>query len=113
MLTEVSIHLYGKPAWDLEIEVEFNAEKIINMGKYLNEWLPKVVEIGKKLIDNGWEYYGGLYDVNFTKNITKEETKEELKKLNVDLDCVNINEEEFEDEEESEDDENIKEEINV
>lgn len=85
--------LYGKPAWDMELERELDKDfsnMLRSVGDNRKEWLHKVADIYDKLINNGWEPYGTLYDIDFYKNISVEEAEEEFKKLGLEeyIDCI-------------------------
>lgn len=99
-MINLSIWLYGKPSWDMDIEGEedIDPERFIEQGDYLKEHLHNIAKIVKKLRSAGWGCYGTLYSLEFCKNSikTKKEAKEELKKLGVDEEISMI---EFEDEE--------------
>ena len=85
--------LYGKPAWDMELEGELDKDfsnVLRNIGYMHKEWLHKVADIYDELIENGWEAYGTLYDIDFYKNISVEKAEEEFKKLGLEeyIDCI-------------------------
>ena len=97
-MINVGVHLYGKPAWDMNIEGEedIDPDMLRTQGVYLREHLDNVARIVEKLNSTGWRCYGTLYSLEFSKEgISKGQAEKELKKLGV-LDEVNI--EEFEEE---------------
>lgn len=102
--SEISVGLYGKPAWDMGIEEKVDVEEIKARGEILGKWLPRAAEIIDKLVKNGWDAQGTLYDIMLYKEISVKDAKEELKKLEIDPDNeVDLREdesyEEYEDEE--------------
>lgn len=95
-MVNLIIWLYGKPAWDLEIEGEENIDPNIfrKHGKYLKGHLSLVANTTEKLQKAGWSCCGTLYTLEFYKeNVTKKETKKELQKLGIEFDLINIEEE--------------------
>ncbi len=104
-MIDVNIWLYGKPAWDMDIEGEEKFDPVMfkERGNNLKEWLYEVSDIVKKLQSDGWNVYGALYDLTATKESVKtmRDAKKELKRLGVDLKSVSLNE--WEDEERDED----------
>jgi hypothetical protein len=99
--SEVSIFLFGKPAWEIELEgadVDAGmADTFETLGKELNERLRWIAEVTRKLLRNEWEGSGGLYDIYFYKPIPVERAKAELTHLGVNPDDVNLEEVEPED----------------
>ena len=94
-MINISIWLYGKPSWDLPIEGKKEIDpKILKLhGEHLKKHLFNVAEILKKLKSKGWNCYGTLYTLDFSKEkTTKAEAKKELKELKIDLKLVNIEE---------------------
>jgi hypothetical protein len=85
MTVELGINLFGKPAWELEdLEgdlPEGYSEKLILLGDKLRKRLHDAAYIFDLLVKNGWQAYGTLYDINFTKDISLRASKAELKKL--------------------------------
>ena len=94
-MAKLSIWLYGKPSWDLEIEGKnkLNPKIFRIKGDYLKEHLYEVADTLKKLQSVGWnlvERYGALYSLElYRNNLTKEEARKELKKLKINLNLVN------------------------
>lgn len=80
------IYLFGKPAWELnnfenqDLKKEYS-QTLKKKGRELKERLEEIAEEFKKLIDNGWDASGGLYDIWFTKEISLEAAEKELKEL--------------------------------
>jgi hypothetical protein len=108
MTVELLIHLFGKPAWeleDLEGDLPENySEKLRQVGEDLKSRLNESADIFDKLVKNGWQPYGTLYDINFVKDVTLKEAEKELKKLGLQDYIENLTElekeEEWEEEEE-------------
>src|SRR3989344_256828 len=100
-MINISIGLYGKPSWDMDIESEeiTNGEMFRAQGKYLKEHLENVADIVEKLTGAGWSCSGTLYDLQFFKEsvINKSEAKKELKRLKINPKDIHI--EEYEEEE--------------
>ncbi len=97
-LVTVSVFLFGKPAWEIEglegspVDLELLGA-IAACGQELSRRLMRVAELGKKLVEKGWEGYGLLYDVEFYKGITLMDAEEELKALGIEPDEVSMREE--------------------
>lgn len=83
---------------DIEGKENFDPQILIEQGKYLKEDLERTANWLKILRENGWNYYGTLYDVVCSKDISLEEAKAELKRLKIDVNLENLEEieEEFE-----------------
>ena len=101
MTVEVSIFLFGKPAWEIEdLEGgELNntlIDEIRAKGKELNISLEATAETLAKLMKSGWEGSGTLYDVSLFKDIPLGEARKELAEMGLDPDLAF----EFEDDEE-------------
>ena len=103
-LVSVSVFLFGKPAWEIErlegsaIDLEL-LDEVAACGRELSMRLARAAELGKKLVERGWEGVGLLYDMDFYKSVSLREAEEEMKALGIEPDEVSIREE-FEDEEE-------------
>lgn len=99
-MINLSLHLYGKPEWELPGEDEaIDGDLLKAHGDDLREHLHKVADIVEKLKKNGWDYELALYSLEFFKEsiATKAEAKKELKRLKINLKQVNL--EELEEEE--------------
>lgn len=85
-MVELILHLFGKPAWELE-ELEGNrlgedfSEKLKALGDELKERLYSLADVHSVLVKNGWEARGGLYDIAYYKNISLKEAEKELKEI--------------------------------
>ena len=102
MGVEADLFLFGKPAWELDME-EASAEEIRKKGDEIKERLYRIAEIMEKLEQAGWERYSAsLYSISFYKEINEEEAKEELRRLGIDPEEVSLMEIEEEEEEEAE-----------
>ena len=105
MGVEADLFLFGKPAWELDME-EASAEEIRKKGDEIKERLYRIAAIMEKLEQAGWERYSAsLYSISFYKEINEEEAKEELRRLGIDpeeVSLMEIEEEEEEAEEEAE-----------
>ena len=108
MGVEADLFLFGKPAWELDME-EASAEEIRKKGDEIKERLYRIAEIMEKLEHAGWERYSAsLYSISFYKEINEEEAKEELRRLGIDPEEVSLMEIE-EEEEEAEEEEDLAE----
>lgn len=96
MTTEVCIHLFGKPEWEINTE-KASPNEIKNLGKDIAKRLEKAAKMMKILEKDGWDRSGGLYDISFFKDISKKEAKIQLKKIGIGLKEICLME--FEDEE--------------
>jgi len=94
-LVTVAIFLFGKPAWEIErlegstVTPELLGE-VAACGEELSRRLSRAAQVGKRLLDAGWEGLGLVYGIDFYKAITLKETQEELKDIGVNPDEVSI-----------------------
>ena len=100
-LSVVSVFLFGKPAWEIDLEMEDVDERMVealeNLGDELRERLHNQSRIIKLLLDNGWSGAGGLYDVSFYKDLSPDEARKELASLGIDprdIDVIELPEDE-------------------
>jgi len=101
MTVEVSIYLFGKPAWEIE---DFEGgeldealiEKIRKKGKELSQSLDEVADTLTRLMKKGWDGTGTLYDVSLFKDMSLGEARKELAEMGLDPSLAF----EFEDDEE-------------
>jgi hypothetical protein len=102
-LVTVSVFLFGKPAWEIErlegspVDLELLNE-VASCGKELCKRLARAAELGRKLVERGWEGVGLLYDIDFYKSVSLRDAEEELKALGIEPDEVAIREEPEDDE---------------
>jgi len=84
---EISIYLFGKPSWEMNIEGGKATPQMLRAkGEELKVRLYEAADVLEKLLKNGWtlvEAYGALYDLQLYKDITLKEAREELKKLGI------------------------------
>lgn len=101
-MINLSLHLYGKPEWDLPTDDKLiNGDLLRAHGDDLKEHLHKIADIVEKLKKNGWDCSLALYNLEFCKeNITKQEAEKELKRLNINLKEIDLEELESEEDEE-------------
>ena len=88
-MTEITIHLYGKPDWEINLD-EITGEQLKEHGKYLMEHLNKVGDYVIKLEENEWSRNGIIYDLCFCKDISIDEAKKELTQLGIDLEEISL-----------------------
>ena len=97
-MTHITVFVYGKPAWEMDLENQDVDERMIqaleNLGIELKERLHYISRMRKLMVDNGWTGEGGLYDISFYKDCSVEEAKTELKTLGIDPRGMDIEEEE-------------------
>lgn len=102
MTAEVSVHLFGKPSWEMDIEGgKATSQMLREKAVELKERLERAAEIFEKLEANGWslaKVYGSVYSLDFCKDVTLEEARTELSGLGVNLEEIDVRE--VEDEEE-------------
>lgn len=97
-LVTISVFLFGKPAWEIDrlegspVDLEL-LDEIASCGQELSRRLARATELGKKLVEGGWEGVGLLYDIDFYKTISLKDAEEELKVLGIEPDEVSIREE--------------------
>ena len=97
-LVVISVFLFGKPAWEIErlegSDVDHELlDQVESCGQELGKRLARVAEVGKKLLDKGWDGSGGLYDIDFHKAISLKEALEELRAMGIKSEEVTIREE--------------------
>jgi hypothetical protein len=96
-LVTISVFLFGKPAWEIDrlegspVDLQL-LDEIASCGEALGSRLTRASEIGRKLVEKGWEGVGLLYDIDFYKEIPLKEAEEELKALGIEPDEVSIRE---------------------
>ena len=104
-LVTVSVFLFGKPAWEIDglegspVDIELLNE-VASCGQELGRRLARAAELGRKLVERGWEGVGLLYDMDFYKSVSLRDAEEELKALGIEPDEVSIREE-YEDDDEA------------
>jgi hypothetical protein len=97
-LVTVSVFLFGKPAWEIEslegapVDLELLRE-VASCGQELSKRLARAAELGRKLVESGWEGVGLLYDIDFYKSVSLKEAEDELKDMGIEPDEVSIREE--------------------
>ena len=97
-LVTVSIFLFGNPVWEIEgmegapVDLVL-LDAIATCGQALRRRLERAAEIGRRLVENGWEGYGLLYDLEFYKTITITDAEHELTALGIAPDEVSLREE--------------------
>ncbi|HIH25488.1 hypothetical protein J4476_00075 [Candidatus Woesearchaeota archaeon] len=98
-MINISVWLYGKPAWDLNIEGsgDIDSAMLRERADELCNHLHVVADLVDKLVSNGWYCHGTLYSLEFSKdNIrVKEDAVKELNNLGIDPDNIDL--EEYED----------------
>ena len=102
---EINIWLFGKPAWEMEIEgVEINPDLLRIKAIELKERLETAADIIEKLQLAGYEVTGCLYDAVCSIDMKEEDDiRDFLSGLDISLDDVSLYEmsefdEDFEDE---------------
>jgi hypothetical protein len=97
-VTEVNLWLFGKPAWEMEIEGwkidEWTPEELEEKGKELQRRMQRKADITRNLLLNGWKGEGGLYTISFYKKAPIEKAKNELAALWIKPDEVSLEEHE-------------------
>ncbi len=102
-LVTISVFLFGKPAWEIDrlegspVDMEL-LDEIATCGQTLRKRLARAAELGRKLVERGWEGVGLLYDIEFYKGVSLKDAEDELRAIGVEPDEVSIREE-FEDSE--------------
>ena len=97
-LVAVSVFLFGKPAWEIdklegsEVTPEL-LDEIASCGKELERRLSRAAEVGRKLLNGGWEGLGLVYEVDFYKAVSLEDSERELNALGIEPGEVSIREE--------------------
>lgn len=72
--------------------------EISKCGEEIKTRLVRVSQIGRTLLNAGWDGCGLLYDLDFLKEVTLEEAKAELKALGINESEITLDEEDLEDE---------------
>jgi len=93
----VSIHLFLKPSWEMDIkDIDYIDPEILRRkGDELRERLHAAAEIVDKLQSDGWPRVFGhaaIYDLEFVWEGDGESAKERLVELSIDPDEVSIEE---------------------
>ncbi len=107
-LVTVSVFLFGKPAWEIEnleganVDAEL-LDEVSACGEELFRRLTRASQIGRKLLDGGWEGCGLLYDIDFYKRMPLRDAQRELQEMGIGRDEVSMREEEDGDESEPQD----------
>jgi hypothetical protein len=89
MTVEVSIFLFGKPAWEIdgfeggELN-EVMIQKIREKGKDLGESLDEAANTLTQLMKKGWGGTGTLYDVILFKDVALGDARRELTEMGLD-----------------------------
>jgi len=103
MTAEVSIFLFGKPAWEIygfeggELDNVFS-ERRSAKGREPNQDLDDITEVPNRLLQSGWTGYGTPYAVTPIKDISIGQARKELAALGLNPDMAF----EFDDDEEDE-----------
>ena len=89
MTVEVSVFLFGKPAWEIENfeggELnEAMINRIRNKGKELSQSLDEAADTLTLLMKKGWDGTGTLYDVSLFKDVSLGEARKELTEIGLD-----------------------------
>jgi len=95
--TIVSIHLFLKPSWEMDIEgVDYIDPKILRRkGDELRERLHAAAEVVDKLQSNGWLMMSGsgvIYDLEFVWEGDRKSAEKRLIELGIAPDDVGIEE---------------------
>ena len=100
--SNITIFLFGKPAWELDLEGRDADREMVDelgrLGDELKSRLDYISGLTKTLLENGWSGSGGLYDIYFRKDVAVEEARVELERLGVETRGLDIEEEEPEEE---------------
>ena len=96
-LVTVSVFLFGKPAWEIDILEGADVDvKLLNevsaCGEELFRRLKRASQMGKKLLDGGWDGCGLLYDIDFYKEISLKDAQKELEEMGIGCDEVSLRE---------------------
>jgi len=95
--TSVSIHLFLKPSWEMDIEgIDYiNPEILRRKGDELRERLHAVAGIVDKLQSDGWPRVSGhaaIYDLEFVWGGDRESARKRLIELGIEPDEVGVEE---------------------
>jgi len=95
--TIVSIHLFLKPSWEMDIEGvdHIDPEILRRKGDQLRERLHAAAEIVDKLQSNGWPMMSGsgaIYDLEFVWEADRESAEKRLIELGIEPGDVGIEE---------------------
>lgn len=115
--TQIDIHLFGKPSWELDLE-DFEitkklSDELVTLGDSLQERLHESSFIINKLLDNGWSGSGALYDIMLWKQQNKKITLAELKVLEINPKSIEIREEDEDDEQQEQEQSNVSEKLDA
>ena len=100
MAVSIMLHLFGKPAWELNREGEaVEASELRQLGGELHARLEAAADALERLTDKGWEAMLTLYDVTFCHPYIYTEADAREKIADLGLDPENFSYLEYEDEE--------------
>ena len=98
-MIEISIYLFGKPGWEMNIEGLnlINPDVLRIKGDELKERLERAADVVEKLQNNKWILwgaYGDMYGLDFFRDDIESvsEARTELVRLGIDLEKVDVHE---------------------
>lgn len=97
-MTEISIHLFGKPEWELGDAC--TPKDLQSKGDELKARLYEIADAVQKLTANGWDCQMALYDLLLYKSVPKTVAEKELKKLGINQELCQLMDEESDEEDE-------------
>lgn len=102
--SQIWLFLFGKPAWEIDLEGQevddVMLEALEKLGDELKERLLQITRVTRILLQDGWSASGGLYDIWFFKDVDPERARKELLALGLGPDDVQVEEEERDEDEE-------------
>jgi len=102
--SNITVFLFGKPAWEMNLENQDVDDDMVqaleNLGDELKERLHYLSGLTRKLLDNGWTGQGSLYDISYYKDQSLEETARELTELGMNPRGMDIAEQDWQPSEE-------------
>jgi hypothetical protein len=104
MAVSLTLHLFGKPGYEIEEGTEVTAQQLRDLGQSLQARLQEAADVLEKLTGAGWEAQMGLYDVFLSHPYmdTAAQVEEKLEALGIDPEKVSIDEWPDEEDEEAE-----------
>jgi hypothetical protein len=102
MSVTLTMHLYGKPGWELDEGEEVTPRQLRDLAEDLHGRLKEAADIVEKLTDAGWEAQMTLYDVCLSHPYINTAAQAEEKLLDLGIDPKRVAIDEWEDEEEGE-----------
>jgi hypothetical protein len=100
MFVDLTLPLFGKPAWELGEGVEVTPEQLRDLAEDLHARLTEAADVVEKLTAAGWEAQTTLYDISLSPPgvDSAAQAVQQLRALGIDPRLVDVHEREDEEE---------------